>query len=132
MQEKEKKEWVEDRVFEDQGMVVRVLRLSLGRPRFSIEVGARVRDRNNTTFVGRRFAVMTSGTGKIQIENRINTEVLSHLIKEAEEYVLTEAQASEDAYIERLQAREQRRQPRQPRQHAGLKRLRQNHQSASN
>jgi len=101
-----KVEWIEDRVFERDGIVVVVNKLPLWRPRYSLSVGFRRADRDETDRPGRFFSIWSQGQGKIKISRMAG--VLFELSTEAEDYVSGELQRLEDDRTDQVRAREQR------------------------
>jgi hypothetical protein len=97
-----KVEWVEDKRFERDGLCVTVQKLPLRWPRYSIAVGI-ARDAN---YVARYMPVRVTGKGKLVLVNPVS-QVLTNLMVEAEEYILSELQYLEDLVIEARQSQEQ-------------------------
>ena len=115
-EERGKSSWVDDRVFERDGIVVQVRKLQIAKPRFDYLVGRRT-DRGISRFV----PCWSEGSGKGAIRVKPTAQLVFSLIEEAEQYVRDELQYIEDCLIERRQSHEQRELNRgRPRPHRGL------------
>jgi hypothetical protein len=99
MNDKVKVDWIEDRVFERDGIKVVVQKLPLRWPRYSVFVGV-----DKGEHVSRFMPLRSSGQGRITVDRISNT--VAELLLEAEEYVQGELQYLEDTKIERVQDRE--------------------------
>ena len=123
MNPEQKRSWIDVRIFERDGVAVRVTKLDApGRPRYSMDLGRMVEPKTEgPKFFSSHIPVMSEGTGKIVLSNTFSTSVLAELIFDAREYVLVLLQQAEDSWIDRqtnnANTRNRRDQP------AGLKTL---------
>jgi hypothetical protein len=118
MVDNQRVDWVRDREFKRDGMVLTVWKLPLRRPQFRFDIGAEGYD--NRTF--RSFNVKFEGKGKVTMKCSFNLEALKALEFEAKEYMLGVAQEAEDDHIESMVRREDRGKPKVQAQ-MGLKSL---------
>ena len=117
--EEKRVEWVRDREFHQDGIVVTVWKLPLRRPRFRYEIGCKVEDK-----VFRQFSVFIEGQGRLQLTHSFDAKTTAKLVDDAVEYIRAEAQTYEDERIDRMQTYESRGQERdRPAEHKGLKKL---------
>ena len=98
---KKRIEWVQDKIFLDGQLAVIVKKLPFFRPKYSIEIGTMVNDRPM-----RFINIETSGTGRIEMKSI--TVSLQNLVMQAEQYILEEAQKTEDIAMAYKIEKEQR------------------------
>lgn len=92
MNDRQKVEWVENKRFERDGICVVVNKLPLHRPKFSVAVG-RLMEKGVSKFL----PIFSHGRGSVEID-RVS-EIVIHLLREAEEYIQSELQYLEDCNI---------------------------------
>lgn len=121
MDDRPRVEWVEDRKFRRNGMVVTVWKLPLRYPQYRFDIGCEGKDEGKTY---RSFLVKFEGRGKLAMQCNFDLDTLGALVAEAKGYITGEAQALEDARVERQTQYEERGANKdRPKQVMGLKAL---------
>jgi hypothetical protein len=120
MEQQREVQWETAKEFEAGGIVVSVSCLPLKFPRYSIALGMRT----SSGKVGRHFPVFVEGQGKLTAK-RIDMELISRLVRDAEEWVLGQCQRCEDEFLAYQSMREQEQVDREkgPAKKAGIKTL---------
>lgn len=98
-------EWAKDREFKRNGMVVTVWKLPLRYPQFRFDVGCEGKEEGK---IYRGFLVKFEGRGKLKMQCSFDPDALVALVAEAQSYMTGEAQAAEDARVERQAQYEER------------------------
>jgi hypothetical protein len=105
MDERQRVEWVEDRKFRRNSVVVTVWKLPLRYPQFRFDIGC-VGKEEGRTF--RSFLVKFEGRGKLTMQCSFDPNDLAAAVAEAQGYMTGEAQAAEDSRVERQVQYEER------------------------
>jgi hypothetical protein len=98
--------WETVEIVQAGSLAIEVSKLPVGRPKYSICVGSRVGEDFK-----RFIPIFTTGQGKIEIDRERTGDlkaILATLIDALEETVLKDAQAAEDAFIDRKQHHEKK------------------------
>lgn len=112
----ETQNWIKDRVFENNDYVVVVNKLPLRRPKFSISIGVRRGERLHNF-----IPIQTTGHGFGKIGVVQFASPLYQMLTEAQEYIQSESQRTEDEEIQAKIDREaQQMNKTKPKQIAGL------------
>lgn len=115
-----KAEWIRDREFKQDGIVLTVWKLPLRWPRYRFDIGCEGKE--GKTF--RSFLVRLEGQGKVSLSHKFQLNVVEALVREAEEYILGEAQSREDNRVDRMMNYESKDLARdRPKQRPGIKTL---------
>lgn len=119
-QREHKTEWVRDKEFRNDGMVLTVWVLPLRWPKYRFDIGCEGKEGK----VFRGFMMNLEGRGRVRLSHGFKLDAMKYLLGEAEAYVLDLAQKAEDLRVDRMMASEQRDLSRdRPKQPTGIKTL---------